>query len=298
MSKKKRDYSLDLHLIFAPFDERVFNERKKMQREVKFSLKRIAIGGTPSLLGLVGMAITANPILALIGVGISGIETVGMMAYDIMVDQEEIDEQIKKINGVTKKDEVIDICELAKKDEFNPVEIKEPSEYYTPEFREAVEDRKTYKPSDEQLQYEAALEKQQEERITTDNTFYNKEESIEILVDEIEKTYLLYKLPPMEISNFNWDVFFDCTYEFFVEHGIEEKYYDKMSFIIKMTLANVLTNSKEIITIFDFIEMLRLIEELVKEIKMYNVVRLKKEILSKLSQKPIININDYNKKKS
>ena len=301
MSKNKKDYSLDLQIILAPFDNFIFNERKKMQKEVKKSLKRTIIGITPSIVGVIGFIISANPIFFVVGAGVSGLETIGMMVNDILDDQKEVKEQVSKIIPEESEDisnkNIVNMDELSEEKDFNPYSIKEPSEFYTTEFKTFIEKNGNYKPSEEQIKYDEALKKQQEKIQSKEINYNSKEESIMEVVDYIEKAYLLYNLPPLDISDYNYDVFFDCLYNFCVDHGIEKSYYNILSFIVSMTLADSLTREKKVITIFDFIEYLRLLEER-EGIKMYHVMALKKEIVSKLTKQPVVNINDYKKQKN
>ena len=51
------------------------------------------------------------------------------------------------------------------------------------------------------------------------NPILDKNETMMQIVREIEIYEYAYKLPPLEIKNEEWDVFFDITYDFFERKG-------------------------------------------------------------------------------
>ena len=110
--------------------------------------------------------------------------------------------------------------------------------------------------SEENRKYQEAAEKQnkgKEEAII----YYNKDDEINMMVEMIEDYFRAYKLPPLRVKAYEWDVFFDTLFNEFSVRGIRNNYFYVVSESIRYTLANALVNEAEIINMQDFVNSLK-----------------------------------------
>ena len=111
----------------------------------------------------------------------------------------------------------------------------------------------------------------------------DKEQSINQMVEEIEAYTTMYNLPNFNISNKEWDTYFDATYEIFKNKNIEQKYYDLLSSIIRATFAKILVYKNNKVNIRNFISCLEYLE--CKYFTKNELQTLSKNIISKLPNK-------------
>lgn len=95
-----------------------------------------------------------------------------------------------------------------------------------------------------------------------DNSYLKKEEAISQVVKEIETYTLIYQLPPLKLSDESWDKFFDILYGIFVAKGIEDEYYENLSFFIRYVFSKVLLEDAEEITIDVFIDNIDILNQI------------------------------------
>jgi len=84
----------------------------------------------------------------------------------------------------------------------------------------------------------------------------NKEETMIELVEQLEVYKLVYKLPPLTISNQDWDEIFNVMYDLFKDKEIEELFYAYMDYLLRIVLATSLVNKDEEINKQSFIDCL------------------------------------------
>lgn len=196
----------------------------KMEKELNKSVRKlkiqILIMGIPTLVVIVNALTLRNPYIMLLGLfGVAGISIV---------------DGIKTLyNDIKGKDtsEVLDLDNI----KFDKVE---PEEYYTLEYKRAIEN---YTPT-----VKDNLE-------VIDNSYLNKEAAINQVVTEIEVYTLAYRLPALDLSNATWDKLFDVLYGLFVAKEMENIYYDALSDLVRHVLAKALLDKEEVITINNFI---------------------------------------------
>jgi hypothetical protein len=64
---------------------------------------------------------------------------------------------------------------------------------------------------------------------------------------------IAYNLPPLSVSDKDWDIFFDTIYDMFTNKGIEKEFYNHLSVISRITFAKALVNKTKAVRINDFI---------------------------------------------
>ena len=106
-------------------------------------------------------------------------------------------------------------------------------DFYSEKYESFIKKEETYVETEKEKKYREALEKQQRQinkdypnltLIENDTNYLDKEETMVQVVREIDAYAIVYNLPPLEISNSQWDVFFDTIYNFFEKKGIEKNF--------------------------------------------------------------------------
>ena len=130
---------------------------------------------------------------------------------------------------------------------------------------------------------------------------YNpKDDVINKIMYELDAYCLGLNLPPMEISNNEWQIYFDTLYDAFSQNGAADDYYNAVSRLCRITLSNSLVNKSEYISIKDFIDS---VEYLDKKFSFFDISLSKGEVTAlqnmlneKINSEKIITLNISKKK--
>lgn len=86
------------------------------------------------------------------------------------------------------------------------------------------------------------------------------EDVMDILVSDLEIYNILYKMPQLSISNDEWDLFFDTTYEYYKSHNLDEFYFTDMVDLNRFAIAKSLVYEQESISLDTYISSLKYME--------------------------------------
>ena len=130
----------------------------------------------------------------------------------------------------------------------------------------------------------------------------SKDDVINKIMYELDAYCLGLILPPMEISNNEWQIYFDTLYDAFSQNGATDDYYNAVSRLCRITLSNSLVNKSEYISIKDFIDS---VEYLDKKFSFFDISFSKGEVTAlqnmlneKINSEKIITLNISKKKVS
>lgn len=128
----------------------------------------------------------------------------------------------------------------------------------------------------------------------------SKDDVINKIMYELDAYCLGLNLPPMEISNNEWQIYFDTLYDAFSQNGAADHYYNAVSRLCRITLSNSLVNKSEYISIKDFIDS---VEYLDKKFSFFDISLSKSEVTAlqnmlneKINSEKIITLNISKKK--
>ena len=128
----------------------------------------------------------------------------------------------------------------------------------------------------------------------------SKVDVINKIMYELDAYCLGLNLPPMEISNNKWQIYFDTLYDVFSQNGATDDYYNAVSRLCRITLSNSLVNKSEYISIKDFIDS---VEYLDKKFSFFDISLSKDEVTAlqnmlneKINSEKIITLNIIKKK--
>lgn len=128
----------------------------------------------------------------------------------------------------------------------------------------------------------------------------SKDDVINKIMYELDAYCLGLNLPPMEISNNEWQIYFDTLYDVFSQNGASDDYYNAVSRLCRITLSNSLVNKSEYISIKDFIDS---VEYLDKKFSFFDISLSKGEVTAlqnmlneKINSEKIITLNISKKK--
>lgn len=217
-----------------------------MKKENKKAWLRTIFIGCPILIGTLLYLFTNITFIFIIGVGITGVGTLGVLTIDLIKDMKSLTTMATNNSKVIKINEEQSVVEVLAQ-EPTAVFAKD---FYKEDFKEFLEERKKHKEEESPSLHV----------IDNNESFLDKKETIEEIARVIKILYSAYKIPPLKITDLEWDIFFDTTYYYFFEKGMEEKYYDLINLVVKMTLATALINNRKKIDIRDFIENLIYLE--------------------------------------
>ena len=133
-----------------------------------------------------------------------------------------------------------------------------------------------------------------------EQVFNSKDDVINKIMYELDAYCLGLNLPPMEISNNEWQIYFDRLYDAFSQNGATDDYYNAVSRLCRITLSNSLVNKSEYISIKDFIDS---VEYLDKKFSFFDISLSKGEVTAlqnmlneKINSEKIITLNIIKKK--
>lgn len=242
---------------------------RAMKKEIKHSLKALLIIGGPFLLCIGGYFITSNLVILFAGFGYA---MTGALINSLIEE---------KIINRSKKGNIISIDSLNGR-EKDVEEVLKNSIIIDKTAVDNFRKDAANKIIDTDPKINAPIS------TINDNTL-SKEETMEQIFREIGVYYYAYELPPQEITEKDWDTYFEICYQYFQNKGLENNFYVYMSKIVKQSLARVKVNGKKSINIHDYIYDLNQLELIgfTKE----EISAIRKEISSSITQAEIIDIN-------
>lgn len=238
-------------------------EMDMLQQDKRIKAKTIlksVLAISPLLLSIIGSAAFNNHEIFIVGSFISGGEII-------------IGETIKIINEIIKN-------KNNQAHNFNNIEA---SSFYTDEYKEYYSVTNNL----ENQKYQRVVENQQR---TTRDKFkihmgyksLSKEDVMFKIINDLDVYSKVYKIPPINVSNEEWDRLFDEIYEMYDE-SFKISFYTIMLRLVKFTLASVLLDNKNEININTFIDNI----ENVVNIRQDDLRDLRNEVLSVNNQKVI-----------
>lgn len=129
-------------------------------------------------------------------------------------------------------------------------------------------------------------------------TNFSKDDIINLIFNQIDACYKAYQIPQLKITNEQWNSFFDISYELFFQKGIEDKYYNSISSIIRLTFAKAMFAKKESINFDDLISNLYYINNHFTNLNISEkeILETEKNILTQVSKSKIIHLDKYRQK--
>lgn len=123
---------------------------------------------------------------------------------------------------------------------------------------------------------------------------FNKFKAMMQISKEIYAYSTAYNLPPIKITNSEWNIFFDTAYEFFKDENMEIYFYAYMDEVVKLTFATAIIDKLNVIEINDLIGNL----DHLKAIYNIKVNHLKDEMNFQLSDSKTMDINNLEDSKT
>lgn len=305
MSKKsseKKIKTLDSEIQSVQMEKFINDFDNAMKKDLKSRFKKVGLIIGPLVLSFFGYLVFKNPIILTLGISVTGISGVVTLSKDSIKDMKSLNP-----NGNKSNPSIINIEQDKDVDQILQEGIGKAKgeDFYSEKYKSTIERKETYAETEEERKYREALERQRQKQITkdypnlkiigNDANYLDKEETMVQVVREINAYTVAYKLPLLEISNSQWDLFFDITYDFFRKKGIENEFYDSMSQVGRFVFAKSLLDKKNKISIYDFVENLYYLENQV--IEKQEIAILQQDILSKLPSAKIVNFSDYTTEK-
>lgn len=128
-------------------------------------------------------------------------------------------------------------------------------------------------------------------KIVEEDRHLDKEEAETRIIDEIDAYSQVYRLPNFKISDTEWDLLFNSVYSLLNGKNVSDEYYDVMSEITRITLANSLLKNRDQINIHSFVEDLRYLKH--TEITPSEIKDLQETMLGEVNSNEIIDFCEY-----
>ena len=204
----------------------------------------------------------------MIGASITGIGGAVILSKNLIKDIKSLNSNNYKANSsITNLEQEKDVDQILQEG----IEKVKGEDFYSEKYKSVVKKEETYAETEEERKYREALERQQQNQVTknssnlkivgNDGNYLDKEETMIQIVREMDAYSAAYNLPPLEISDSQWDLFFDITYNFFEQKGIEKEFYDSMSQFSRFVFAKSLLDKNKKISIYDFVKNLNYLEK-------------------------------------
>ena len=294
IKKEKEIKTLDKEIQLVQIEKFINDFDSAMKKDLKSRFKKLALGVGPLTISLIGFLIFKNPLIITIGAGLTGVSGITILIKDFIKDIKEMTPKNKSSQNIFNITEEKDVDQILQEG----IGKSEGKDFYTERYKNQLKKIEGYVETDQEKKYREALERQQMKDnsskiklVTNSEEPLNKDETMIQIVKEIDAYAIAYNVPPIEIPNQQWDMYFDSVYELFMKKGIESKFYELMSQVGRFTFSKSLLNKERTINIYNFIDNLHYLE--CEEIEEKEILSLQKEILDKLPTAKIIDFSSY-----
>lgn len=282
-----------------------------MKKEKKHNILKVSLPIAALLLSLAGSLIFQNPIILTIGTGVS-------FVFPCITFTKELIKKANKMNPISNNNIVSlnddkDVDDVLSKG----MDKRSAKDFYTEKYNSFLknhssEESESYKKLKQRLEslnslsdkeYEKASkeldnaifeETKKRNPILTDvnaNHHFNKEESEKKVCEEINAYSQIYKIPNFVVSQNEWNTMLNTIYDYLESKNIACEYYEVLSEIVRITLANSLLKNRSQIDIYNFISDLNYL--VYSEINSKDINVLKEQIISKIQPSEIVDFCEY-----
>lgn len=294
LKKEKAIKSLNEEIQLLQMEKFIDDINTTMKRDFKKRFKKLAFGVGPLIVAIIGYLIFKNPLIIVVGAGFTGVGGITILTKDLIKDIKEVTPKNQTSQNVTNITEEKDIDQILQEG----IGKNKGEDFYTENYKSLLQEMENHVETEQEKKYREILEKQHMKGssskikpATNNEEILNKDETMVQIVKEIDSYTMAYNIPPLEITNQHWDIYFDSVYELFMKKGIESKFYAFMSQVERITLSKSLLNKERTINIYDFIDNLHYLE--CEEMKGNEILSLQKELLDKLPTAKIIDFSSY-----
>ena len=262
----------ELETFMKPLDEM----DREIKKDTRKRIKNLLIVSGPFAISIFSYAVFKKPLALQVGFTLSGCGA----ALLLLTDNTNSLKHVKEEQNKKTEDNIIDFYQNKDSNLVVDVEADEELEDY-------LRDSSFNKPmSDDEYKYKLAIYNHKIKTYSDQQYYLNKDETMKQITKELDIYSYVYKLPDSDISDNQWDALFDCIYDYCIKKGINNNYYNYMSFLNKLTLSNVLVYHKKKININNYIDSLSYLEKM--DISKEDIALLEKDIMNKLSNSNII----------
>ena len=168
--------------------------------------------------------------------------------------------------------------------------ILDNDDIYTKEAKKVIENG-IPKESMEDIKYQEALDKQKNKVV---KLYLNYDEIIDSFFANLEICKVIYKIPPININDKEWDIFFDNIKMFLVSYNKENLLGRVLEIILMKTLAVAIAQKSEEITINSFVAELNILSSL--DIPFEEITAFQAELKESLINAKVISLKKYRQK--
>ena len=302
--KKGRDIKpLDEELTLVQLRKKEKEFKSKIN--IKGKLRNLMI--TTIVVSVAAIALRISPTPETLNIVLITVLSVGatMAGVDIIKTGLDFRKRVKKINSVLEESkEKEDLSKAIVKGLSTTPELKilQEKEFYSTKMNDYI----TYEENKDESGYNEALNIQRNRASIrlcnpNENCILSKEEAVAKAMHELDAYLVGLELPPIQITDNEWDMFFNALYDLLCKKNATEEFYDIAAMLCRITLSNSLVYNFEYICIKDFIESF---EYLGSEFGFFSVSlskgeisKFKKELIEKTNSEKVISLK-INRKKS
>lgn len=260
----KKTKNLDFEIHKAQLD----NFDRAMKKSIKSDIIRACLTITPVIVTVIAYTITKSPIALSVGCVVTSVTVIATkLTQDMKINKKKNknrssihvlgDETSGSSNELDRTNERDITPSYVRFEDYVNLD-KGTEEYYTDELKDAILYNEEYEknmPEDERKYNEAAKlqaeQRKNNSRITLANQddYLQKDDAIKQLVSDIDVYLKTLEHPPLRISDYEWDGFYDAVYTAVKNHNMVKGYYDVMTRLTRLTFADALVNKRPVINI-------------------------------------------------
>lgn len=255
--KKGRDIKpLDeeLTLVQLRKKEKEFKSKINIKGKLRhLMITTIVVSGAAIALRISSTPETLNIVLiTVLSVGAT------MAGVDIIKTGLDFRKRVKKINSVfeeSKEKEDLSKAIVKGLSTTPELQILQEKEFYSTKMNDYI----TYEENKDENGYNEALNIQRNRASIrlcnpNENCILSKEEAVAKVMHELDAYLVGLELSPIQITDNEWDIFFNALYDLLCKKNATEEFYDIAAMLCRITLSNSLVYNFEYICIKDFIE--------------------------------------------
>ncbi len=277
--------SLSEEIAITQLEDYITTFDNKMSKQFNKDKKAFFKAFIPFIIGIILTLVTQNPLFISIGTFSFGVSAIIKNIKDDIEHDRNFNRYLSNIGNKSKiisleNDEPIDLF-VRKGRIIN----KNSSDFYTPEYKSFMEEQRELTEDDRD---KCKIKK---ENIPVDELELCKDDTMERIVYEYDVYCTIYNLPPMSITNKEWDTLFEVMYNKLKEKGIENELYKYMSFLQRYTFAYALLHHQQSINVYSFLNQMHMFEKV--GFTKLNIASIISEVNEKLNtrDKKVINLS-------
>ncbi len=245
MKEKARVHSLYEEFLLVQFEDYMSKNDETIKEMERTSRRRLLISFIPYFTSCVGAICARNPYILIAGTAYLGASAIVFNIKDEKERKRKYQEAAVNNQGPYR----YSMFPSVEYDGTIPIITKSHEDYYREEYKAYLKSLNT-----------KDVPASSTEEVTP--IILSKEETMRQVVNEYDVLNSAYKLPPMAVSNEDWDLLYDLVYQHLEKINALDRFYEYMRVLTRYALASSLVHSDYEISLQTYLNALPIMEKI------------------------------------